>query len=151
MAGGQTRFPALQLYHGGNMLTPDENLIRAVERFIDGGVGHHYYSTIAMYKTAANAGDAKTFADKEQMLRSWVLFRTRELMPKSYQAAIQAICDKVNTDGAPCPDCGRRRVHDQQCRGTKGRAGGEPCWTIRNPCEGLDGRCCHCHAKMEVK
>jgi hypothetical protein len=127
------------------MLTPDKNLIRAVERLIDGGNGHHHYATISYYKKAAETGDTQTFAQKEGMLRSFLLYRMHETAPDSWKAAINALVDQVNEDGAKCEFCGKFKLHGVRCKGDKK----DVCWALREACAEHDGRCCKCYAKAK--
>jgi hypothetical protein len=123
------------------MLECDEVLIRAVERLIDGGNGHHYYGTIHRYRQAAMKGEKELFAHQEYALRMFVLHRARDDMPTKYKEAIALLCNEVNEHGAICEECKQRKLHGQKCPGPMA---GKYCWNLRDCCEGSDGRCCTC-------
>lgn len=123
------------------MLEVDENLIRAVERLIDGGRNHHWYGTIARYRKAAKAGDVKAFRDSELLLRSDLLSGTRSLVPERYAAAVAALCEAVNSSPVPCEDCEAPKLHGQRCPGPGGR---KSCTALRDACGDCGGLCCHC-------
>lgn len=124
------------------MLTPDENLIRAVERLIDGADGHDLYATIHGYRHAARDDNAADFARCEDSLRRSVLYRVQKTAPDSWKAAINRLVEQVNEEGAICKHCRGRKLHGERCTGD----GKEICWSLREPCEGHDGRCCRCDA-----
>lgn len=127
-------------------LEVDENLVRAVERLIDGGRNHHWYGTICRYRAAAREGDESKFRSAELLLRSDVLNHTREHMPEAYRDALAALVDRVNGGPVPCEGCGRPKLHGTRCPGTRGELGkaGEPCWAIYDACDGCGGLCCGC-------
>lgn len=121
-------------------LEVDAALIRATERLIDGGVGHHYYGTIHRYRAAAAANDTAAFAAAERMLRAWVLHRTSALMPETYRKAVDALIQGAAEDEIPCEACRRPKRHGKRCPGD----GVEPCWALRDSCSMSEGRCCRC-------